>query len=61
MVSAGQIFVYGVSALDLPRIFGNALGDTQFKQLCVISATGLLFAVGVTCYSVQERVLLNTR
>lgn len=45
--------------IDLRGIFGNTLGDTQFKQLMVVSAFLLLFCVGITCISVTERVLLT--
>jgi solute carrier family 45 protein 1/2/4 len=47
--------------IDLRGIFGNALGDTQFKQLMVISAFLLLLCVGITCFSVTERVLLTRK
>jgi solute carrier family 45 protein 1/2/4 len=44
--------------IDLRAIFGNFLGNTQFKQLMVVSAFLLLLCVGITCYSVTERVLV---
>ena len=47
--------------IDLRRIFGNTLGDTQFKQLMVVSAFLLLLCVGITCISVTERVLLTRK
>lgn len=60
MVAVGHLVGYGVGALDLGSIFGTAIGNTQFKQLCVIAALALLGAVGVTSWAVTERVLLST-
>lgn len=47
--------------IDLRSIFGNALGDSQFKQLMVLSAFLLMLCVGITCACVTERVLLSRR
>ena len=58
MVAVGHLVGYGFSALDLSRIFGTLIGDTQFKQVCVIAAFALIVAVGVTCWAVDERVLV---
>lgn len=35
------------------------LGDTQLKVICFLSALGLFITVGITCYSVSERVLVK--
>lgn len=35
------------------------LGDTQLKVICFLSAVGLFITVGITCYSVSERVLIK--
>lgn len=59
MVAIGHLIVYGAGALDLSTIFGNAIGDTQFKQMCVIAAVALMVAIGVTCWAVEERVLVS--
>ena len=59
MVAVGHLIGYGAGALDLGLIFGTLIGDTQFKQLTVIAAVALIFAIGVTCWAVQERVLLS--
>lgn len=61
MVAIGNLIGYGVGTIDLVKVFGKTLGDTQFKQLCVISAAALLAAVGITSYSVQERILIAER
>ncbi|KAI9850867.1 MAG: hypothetical protein M1838_004936 [Thelocarpon superellum] len=61
MIAIGHLVGYIAGTVDLLAIFGTTLGDTQFKQLCVISASALLFAVGVTSYSVEERVLIAGR
>lgn len=58
MVAIGHLVGYGAGALDLGRIFGGLIGDTQFKQLTVIAAFALAFAVGVTCWATTERVLV---
>lgn len=47
--------------IDLRAVFGNIFGDTQFKQLMVISATLLLVCIGITCASVTERVLVTRK
>ncbi|KAI9792548.1 MAG: hypothetical protein M1816_002068 [Peltula sp. TS41687] len=59
MVAIGNLIGYGVGTLDLVKVFGKTLGDTQFKQLCVISATALLASVSITSYAVQERILVT--
>ena len=51
--------MYGVGALDLNAIFGNFMGDTQFKKLCLIAAFAIVFTQGTTCWAVQERVLVS--
>ncbi|KAF2142897.1 uncharacterized protein K452DRAFT_326124 [Aplosporella prunicola CBS 121167] len=59
MVAIGHLIGYGAGAVDLGAIFGTALGDTQFKQLTVVSALALLVFVGITSCAVEERVLLS--
>ncbi|KAI5212517.1 sucrose transport protein [Aureobasidium subglaciale] len=58
MVAVGHLIGYGAGALDLGSIFGTLIGDTQFKQLTVIAAVALIVAIGVTCWAVDERVLI---
>ena len=58
MVAVGHLIGYGAGALDLGLIFGTLIGDTQFKQLTVIAAVALIVAIGVTCWAVEERVLI---
>ena len=59
MIAIGHLIGYGAGAIDLPRIFGTFLGDSQFKQLTIVAATSLAFAVGVTSWAVEERVLVS--
>ncbi|GAB7347981.1 hypothetical protein MBLNU459_g5482t3 [Dothideomycetes sp. NU459] len=59
MVAIGHLVVYGAGALDLGLIFGTAIGDTQFKQMCALAAVALCLAIGVTCWAVEERVLVS--
>lgn len=61
MGSLGHIVGYGMGAVDLPGTFGTWLGDTQFKQLTLIAALGILFTSFLTCWAVTERVLVSTR
>jgi solute carrier family 45 protein 1/2/4 len=56
----GHLLVYAVGSLDLIGILGKTfLGDTQFKKVCVIAAIAIAIAQGVTCWAVQERVLVS--
>jgi solute carrier family 45 protein 1/2/4 len=61
MASFGHLVGYAVGTLDLVKIFGTSMGDTQFKKLTLVSAFGLIFAVGVTSWAVTERVLISGR
>ena len=60
MLGVGHLFGYFVGTLDLLKYFGNALGSSQFKQICVIASTTLILCVVVTCYCVEERALNPT-
>ena len=61
MIAIGHLAGYAVGTLDLPGIFGKLLGDTQFKQLCLIAAVFFVSTVGVTCWAVGERILVSSR
>jgi len=61
MGSLGHIIGYGMGALDLMSWFGTFFGDTQFKQLTVIAAIGMLTTASLTCWAVNERVLVSVR
>lgn len=61
MGSLGHIVGYGMGAVDLPGTFGTWLGDTQFKQLTLIAALGILFTSCLTCWAVTERVLVSPK
>ncbi|AEO54162.1 hypothetical protein MYCTH_2296395 [Thermothelomyces thermophilus ATCC 42464] len=61
MNSLGHIIGYAMGALDLVQIFGPTLGDTQFKQLTIIAALGMLLTSSITCWAVTERVLVSVR
>lgn len=50
-----------MGAIDLVQIFGPRLGDSQFKQLTIIAALGMLLTSAITCWAVTERVLLSVR
>lgn len=36
--------------------FGTTLGDTQFQQLTIIAAVGIIVCTAVTCWAVGEKV-----
>ena len=61
MVAIGHLIGYGAGTIDLVKVFGTSLGDSQFKQLTLIAAAFFIFAVGLTCWAVQERVLISAR
>ncbi|MCJ1380333.1 hypothetical protein MMC17_003436 [Xylographa soralifera] len=61
MAGIGHLIGYGIGTIDLVKMFGKSFGDTQFKQLTVIAALALLFAVAVTSYTVQERILISAK
>ena len=61
MNSLGHIIGYAMGAIDLVQIFGPRLGDSQFKQLTIIAAMGMLFTSAITCWAVTERVLISVR
>ncbi|KAH6869753.1 major facilitator superfamily domain-containing protein [Thelonectria olida] len=59
MSGVGQMLGFGAGAVDMVQLFGTALGDTQFKQLTVISALFMLGSTALTCWAVTERVLIS--
>lgn len=59
MLGLGHLMGYVAGTLDLLKLFGHALGDSQFKQLCIIAGAAIVISNGITCYAVQERVLLS--
>ena len=61
MIAIGHLVGYGLGTIDLLKIFGTTFGNSQFKQLCLLAAAALLFAVGITSYAVEERVLISTK
>lgn len=61
MVGIGHLLVYAVGAMNLRSILGNTFGDTQFKKVCVIAAIAMAVAQGLSCWAVQERVLVAER
>ncbi|KAG5978326.1 hypothetical protein E4U55_006239 [Claviceps digitariae] len=61
MGAVGSIVSYSFAAINLPEIFGTTLGSTQFQQLTVIAVAFVLFTTGVTCWAVEESVLVPSR
>lgn len=61
MLGLGHVLGYFAGTLNLHALFGDALGTSQFKQICVIASTTIVCCVGVTCLCVTERVLLSVK
>lgn len=61
MCAAGHLVGYFIGSIDMVAVFGPFLGETQFKQLSMISGLSLLFCVFVTCWAVKEKPLLPAR
>ena len=55
----GHLFVYAIGAMDLNAWLGNWLGDTQFKKVCLIAALGMAVPQCISCWAVEERVLVR--
>lgn len=61
MTAVGSLVGYAVGTINLMAVFGHTIGDTQFKQLTFIAATFFVFSVAVTCWAVEERVLITRK
>jgi solute carrier family 45, member 1/2/4 len=61
MIAIGNVGGYLAGTINLKKIFGNFLGDTQFKQLVVICSFALCCCIGATCLAVKERILVERR
>ncbi|KAI1162359.1 major facilitator superfamily domain-containing protein [Nemania serpens] len=59
MSAIGHGIAFATGAIDLPSLLGTSLGETQFKQLTVLAAFGLVGTCAVTCWAVTERILLS--
>ncbi|CAI6333343.1 unnamed protein product [Periconia digitata] len=57
MVAVGSLVGYAAGAIDLGKVFGTLLGDSQFKQS--VAALCLCITVGITSWAVTERVLVS--
>ncbi|OLL26965.1 General alpha-glucoside permease [Neolecta irregularis DAH-3] len=58
MMGFGQIIGCFMGYVKLTS-FLSFLGNTQLKIICVLGALSLLSSVSITCYYVQERVLIE--
>lgn len=61
MSAIGHGIAYGTGAVDLPSIFGTTFGDTQFKQLTIAAAFGVVTTCAITSWAVTERVLVDVK
>lgn len=61
MVAIGHVVGYAAGTINLVGVFGTKFGDTQFKQLAIMSSLALIFTNGVTSWAVTERILISGR
>lgn len=61
MVAAGHLVGYVIGTVDLVGLLGPSWGSTQFQKLILLAAFSLLFSTAVTCWAVDERVLIAGR
>ena len=61
MLGLGHVIGYLVGTIDLSTYLGTSLGATQFKQICVIAGATIVLCVSLTCFCVEERVLITQR
>jgi hypothetical protein len=58
MAGVGHMLVFGIGALDLEVVLPGLFGDTQFKKVCSIAALAMVISQFVTCWAVEERILI---
>lgn len=58
MCAIGHVIGYAAGSVDLVRLLGTTLGDSQFQQLTVIATVAMLASTALTCWAVTERVLV---
>lgn len=61
MVAVGHLIGYGVGTIHLREIWGDWLGDTQFKQLIWVAILALAGSQGLTSWAVKERILISRK
>lgn len=61
MAAAGHLIGYVIGTVDLVGLLGPSWGSTQFQKLILLAAFALLFATAVTCWAVDERVLIASK
>jgi solute carrier family 45 protein 1/2/4 len=54
----GGIFGYFMGNINLPELI-PVFGDTQIKGLCIVACLFLVLTVGLTCFTVTERVMVR--
>jgi solute carrier family 45 protein 1/2/4 len=58
LAAFGHLLSYGIGSVDLVTTFGTRFGDSQFKQLALISIFAVLTTCALTCWAVTEKVLV---
>ena len=61
MLGLGHVLGYLVGTVNLSNYLGTSLGATQFKQVCVIAGSIMVFCASVTCFCVKEYALVSQR
>lgn len=56
MLGLGHMFGYLAGTVNLTKYTGNWLGDSQFKQVCVLASLVIVSCTAVTCFCVREGV-----
>jgi solute carrier family 45, member 1/2/4 len=57
MLAFGTLLGYLLGTIDLQTIFGDTIGNTQFKRICVITSIFQLFCILITSIYVKEHAL----
>ncbi|KAI1320720.1 hypothetical protein EDD11_010254 [Mortierella claussenii] len=58
LMGIGGIFGYFMGNVNLPERI-PIFGDTQIKGLCILACLFLVMTVGLTCFTVSERVMVR--
>ncbi|CAJ0843501.1 15003_t:CDS:10 [Entrophospora sp. SA101] len=56
MIGIGGVAGYFMGFIDLPAVF-PFLGGTQLQVLCALASIILLSSIGITCWTISEKVL----
>ncbi|KFA66313.1 hypothetical protein S40285_01919 [Stachybotrys chlorohalonatus IBT 40285] len=60
MSAVGNLVAYTCGAINLVDLLGTTFGDTQFKQLTMLATLIILLSTVLTCWAVNEKVLVES-